>query len=401
MKVEPLRVSVEASVNRRLRLKSVVALILAVLVIVASVPLLQAVSEAPTIEWNKTYSDVQANSVIQTADGGYAIVGASAPTVVTIPNSGFSTYSLDYSDQKAVLVKTNSAGELEWKKSYGTEVFGYSRDAVSVVQTMDSGYMLFGRGGYFVKTDAEGNVEWSRNLGLNVNAAWTVSVEAGIQTSDGNYVLVGNTKETNGENVAWLIKANEQGEILWNQTFTGGFSALAVIETNDRGCAIAGSWRNDFWFAKIDSNSNLQWSQTYAYGEPSDTHSALSIAKTKDGGYVLAGTGMWQASGGNVPWLIKINSQGHTQWSLPYGHIPIDGFSSVVQTDDEGYMVTLSNNPVLIRMDSSGSEQWSMTYADVSSSLPPFSVFPLYNAASLIRTSDGGYATVGTAFGDV
>jgi hypothetical protein len=401
MKVEPLRVSFEASANGRLKLKSVVTLILAVLVVIASVPLLQAVSEMSTVEWNKTYSDLQAKSFIQTADGGYVIIGVSAPMVVIETGSGVSSYS-DYSDQTVVLVKTNSAGELEWKKSYGTEVLGYNKDAVSVVQTLDSGYVLFGKGGYLVKTDAEGSVEWSRNLGLTVNITGNLGVAAGIQTSDGNYVLVGNIENpVIGENVAWLIKTNEQGDILWNQTFTGGFRVREVIETNDRGCAIAGSWSNDFWFAKIDSNSNLQWSQTYAYGEPSDTHYVRSIAKTKDGGYVLAGTGMWQASGGNIPWLIKINSQGHAQWSLPYGHIPIDGFSSVVQTDDEGYMVTLSNNPVLIRMDSSGSEQWSMTYADLSTSLPPLSVFPWYTSVSLIRTSDGGYATIGTAFGDI
>ena len=123
--MEPLRASVEASVNRRLKLTSAVALILAVLVTVASVPLLQAVSEAPTVEWSETYSEVQANSVIQTADGGYAIAGASAPTVATEQDSWFSRYSLDYSNQAAVLVKTSSAGELEWEKSYGTEVFGY------------------------------------------------------------------------------------------------------------------------------------------------------------------------------------------------------------------------------------------------------------------------------------
>ncbi|MCJ7762719.1 hypothetical protein MUP38_04600, partial [Candidatus Bathyarchaeota archaeon] len=362
----------------------------------------QAFSEAPTVEWNKTYSDVWANSVIQTADGGYAIVGyiGSAPLEGITVNPSFFIHA--YPNQTAVLVKTNSAGELQWKKSYGAEVLGYNRDAVSVVQTMDLGYMLLGRGSYLVKTDAEGNIQWSRNLGLNVNFTGTRGVQVGIQTSDGNYVLVGNTMEINGENVAWLLKTNEQGDILWNKTFTGGFSALAVIETNDRGCAIAGSWRNDFWFAKIDSNSNLQWSQTYAYGEPSDTHSVLSIAKTKDGGYVLAGTGRWQASGGNIPWLIKINSQGHEQWSLPYGHIPSEGFRSVAQTDDEGYIVALSNSAVLLRTDSSGSEQWNITYANISGenvSLPSWFMFQPYSTSSLIRTSDGGYATIGAAFG--
>jgi hypothetical protein len=364
----------------RLRLRIALAVILIALVLVTSIPSLQAVSEAPTVEWSRTYSDVRANNVIQTADGGYVIVGG-------------------YADQVAVLAKVDSAGELQWKKSYGTEVFGVDTNAVSVVQTKDLGYLLFGRGGYLVKTDANGNVQWNRTLGLDVQIIGAEGVQVGIQSSDGNYVLVGNTMGTNGENVAWLLKTDEQGNILWNSTFTGGFNVRTVVETNDRGCAIAGSWRNDFWFAKIDSNSNLQWSQTYAYGGTSDFHYVSSVAKTQDGGYVLAGAGLWQASGGIVPWLIKIDSQGHEQWSLPYGHIPLNGFSSVVQTDDEGYMVALSNSAVLIRTDSSGSEQWNMTYADINgenANTPPVFAFPLYTASSLMRTTDGGHAIVGT-----
>ena len=388
----------------RLSLRIIVAVMLIVLVLIASVPSLLAVSEAPSVEWSKTYSGLQANSVIQTADGGYAIVGytATTPTALFTPNASYLYYSSSYANHTAVLVKTDSSGELQWKKTYGNDVFGDDNNAVSVVQTKDLGYMLFGRGGYLVKTDAEGNVQWSRTLGLEVHVIGAGGVQVGIQTSDGDYVLVGNTIETNGENIAWLLKTDEQGNILWNKTFTGGFNVRAVMETNDRGFAIAGSWRNDFWFAKMDSNSNLQWSQTYSYGEPSDLHYVSSIAKTKDGGYVLAGAGMWQASGGIVPWLIKINSQGHEQWSLPYGQIPNNGFSSVVQTDDEGYMVALSDSAVLVRTDSSGSEQWNMTYADTSgenASLPSLKLLPLYSSSSLIRTNDGGYAIAGTAFG--
>ena len=393
-----VRISFGASSSRRLKL-SVIAVLLAVFMMLATVPLAQAFPDAQTVEWNKTYSGVRANSVIQTADGGYAIVGNSEST-----SSGgviaATPFFSNTANQVAMLVKTDSAGRVEWEKSYGTAVLGNeSKSFVSAVQTMDLGYLLFSRNGYLIKTDADGNVQWSRELGLDASATRTVSVQAGIQTSDGNYVLVGNTMEINSENVAWLIKTNDQGDRVWNKTFTGGFNVRAVIETNDRGCAIAGSWRNDFWFAKLDPNSNLQWSQTYAYGEPSDTHYALSIERTSDGGYVLAGTGMWQANGGYIPWLIKINSQGHEQWSLPYGHIPFEGYKSVVQTDDAGYMIALSNSAVLFRTDSSGSDQWTMTYADVNNTGPIFFSGSFYSTATMIRTSDRGYAVIGTAVG--
>jgi hypothetical protein len=387
----------------RLHLRIIVVAMLIGLVLFASIPSLLAVSEPPSMEWNKTYSGFRANSVIQTADGGYAIVGyaGTTPIVLFTPNASYLYYDSSYVHQTAVLVKTDSSGELQRKREYGTDVFGGDNNAVSVVQTKDLGYMLFGSGGYLVKTDAEGNVQWNRTLGLEVHVIGTGGVQVGIQTSDGDYVLVGNTVKINGENVALLLKTDEQGNIRWNKTFTGGFNVRTVIETNDRGCAIAGSWRNDFWFAKIDSNSNLQWSQIYSYGEPTDLHYVSSITKTKDGGYVLAGAGDWQASGGIVPWLIKINSQGHEQWGLSYGQITNNGFSSVMQTDDEGYMVALSDSAVLVRTDTSGSEQWNMTYGDTSgenSDAFPVFVFTPYRSSSLIRTKDGGYAVAGTVF---
>ena len=285
---------------------------------------------------------------------------------------------------------------MQWQKSYGPEVFGSGASAVSVVQTTDMGYLLFSAAGVLVKTDAEGNVQWNKPLGVT-------GVREGVSSSDGGYLLVGNSKDTNGDDVAWLLKTDEQGNILWNQKFTGGFVVYTVIETADRGCALAGNWKNDFWFAKIDSNNNLQWSQTYSYGGPSDVHYVYAVAKTKDGGYALAGAGYWLSSNGIVPWMIKIDSQGHEKWNLPYGGTPHNGYSAVVQTDDEGYVLTLSSSAGLVRTDTSGSERWVLTYADINAESTvglPGTVLELYTASSLIRTTDGGYATVGTDFGN-
>ncbi len=346
----------------------VFAAVLIALMLIAAVPQSHAATELPSTEWSKNFSGV-ANSVIQTADGGYAIAGYSV------------TYSgIGYTASNALLIKIDSSGGFQWEKLYGTDVFS-SINVVAVAQTQDLGYVLFGEDGVLVKTDADGNVQWSTSLGMD-------GVCAGVQASDGNYLVIGNRVDPNGEGVAWFLKVNERGDAIWNKTFTGGVFVRAVVETNDRGYALAGNWANDFWFAKVDSNNNLQWTQTYSYGGLTDKHYVNSIAKTNDGGYILAGTGNWQASGGMVPWLIKIDSEGHDKWSLPYEQIPNNGFSSVVQTADEGYLAALSNSTVLLRTDSSGSEKWNINYADTGSS---------YSSSALIQTSDRGYAVVGTA----
>jgi hypothetical protein len=327
-------------------------------VLVASVPPARAASETPSVEWRQTYGGLQANSVIQTSDGGYAIAGTSSSA--------------------ATLVKTDSTGNVQWQETLG--------NAVSVAQTGDSGYVLFCENGYLVKTDFEGNFQSNIIVGYN-------GVREGILTRDADYVMVGNSRGTGGEDFAWLNKVDPQGNLLWNKTFTGGFAVYAVTETDDRGFAIAGSWKNDFWLAKIDSNSNLQWSQTYSYGGTSDAHYAYDVAKTKDGGFVLAGAGYWQSSRGLVPWLIKLDSQGHEQWSLPYGQYSLDSFSAVVQTDDEGYVVAHGETTTLMRTDSSGSELWKLK-------LDTAGEWTLnYQSSSLIRTKDGGYAIAGTALG--
>ncbi len=102
--------------------------------------------------WNQTYGetlDDTAFSIIQTADGGYAIAGYAAFYV-----SGAGT--------NVWLVKTDAFGNMMWNQTYG----GTGDDAASsVVQTADGGYALaadttsFGAGDYdfwLIKTDEFG-----------------------------------------------------------------------------------------------------------------------------------------------------------------------------------------------------------------------------------------------------
>jgi hypothetical protein len=330
--------------------------------LIVYVPSSEAASDAPLVEWRETYNGLQALSVVQTSDGGYAIAGASG-------SLGAATF-----------IKIDSSGDLEWQTTRG--------NIVSVVQTGDLGYVLFCQNSV-VKTYSDGAFESSFSIGLDGSGV----VQDGIITCDGDYVLVGNSFGDYGE-YAWLYKFDAQGNLLWNSTYTGGVSVYAVTETADRGCALAGNWKNDFWLAKIDSNGNLQWSQPYPYGDTQDIHIVYSMVQSKDGGFLLAGTGEWQASGGQVPWLIKVNSQGHVQFSLPYGHIPNDSFRAVVQTDDEGYALALGRSPALVRTDSSGSELWKLTLGSGEEWVSN------YRASSLIRTRDGGYVVAGTVLVD-
>jgi len=138
------------------------ALFLFLLVVTFSV---RGVAAEPFAEgWTRTYGglgDDDAGSLIQTGDGGYAIAGG--------------TNSSGAGDMDFWLVKTDSDGNAQWNKTYGTT----GEDIVdSVVQTGDGGYAIaggtysYGAGGidvWLVKTDPSGVItEFPSNIVLLV-----------------------------------------------------------------------------------------------------------------------------------------------------------------------------------------------------------------------------------------
>ncbi|MDP6825361.1 MAG: hypothetical protein QGI95_04465, partial [Dehalococcoidales bacterium] len=110
-------------------------------------------------EWQRTFGGEEydvANSVQQTADGGYVIAG----------------YTESLGEKGDVyLIKTDGKGNEEWHRTFGGEEYDV---AFSVRQTADGGYVIAGRTGsygagrsdaYVIKTDGEGSKEWHRAFG--------------------------------------------------------------------------------------------------------------------------------------------------------------------------------------------------------------------------------------------
>lgn len=149
-----------------------------------------AQSSGITEDFNKTFgADADlANTVVQTSDGGYAIIGST---------------NLSDTDRDSFLIKTDSEGNVEFERTL-------EGSAAEVVQTSDGGYALAGGIGpipeqdlFFLKTDQNGNVEINKTFG----GSDTDFANAVAQTSDGGYAVIGNTESygSGGRN-AWLIK---------------------------------------------------------------------------------------------------------------------------------------------------------------------------------------------------
>jgi hypothetical protein len=212
--------------------------------------------------WNYTYGKAEidrAESVVQTSDGGYALVGTTENSV---------TGNID-----VWLIKTDSTGNVQWNKTYGG-LYSYEF-AHSVVQTFDGGYALAGElyiegadanGFGMIKTDWAGNMQWNRTWDSRYGDAYSV-----IQTSDEGYALAGFIYVTGASYDFCLVKTDADGNMQWNNTYGGARQDLGRcgIQTSDGGYALAGTTRSfppagqdNVLLVKTSLESGLAWTNS-------------------------------------------------------------------------------------------------------------------------------------------
>lgn len=260
--------------------------------------------------------DDKCYAVKQTSDGGYALVGRTA------------TWGAGNDD--IWLVKTDANGDSVWSQTYG----GAGDDQCSeFLLTPDGGYMLagrtqsFGAGGYdfwLLKTNADGDTLWTRLYGgSNDDVCYSIQ-----QTTDGGYILAGYTESFGAVSANfWLVKTNANGDSLWSSSYGGNSTdyCYSVQQTADSGYILGGytesfgTGNSDFWVVKTDATGDSLWSQTFG---GSSWELCLSLQKTHDMGYVLAGYTESFGAGDRDFWLVKIGSK------KPYG--------LTVEIDDTG-----------------------------------------------------------------
>jgi hypothetical protein len=204
------------------------------------------------VQWQKVVSssqNVTINSVIQTADGGYAVTGLANAnvlvaksdangnlkwqTVYTSPSGLGIGYSIVQTSDGGYMVggcdndspflglalKLGSNGHVQWAKTY--YITGAASEFFSVRQTSDGGFAFsgqfytgvgyyYGYNAWMVRTDAAGSVQWQKAYGSPNYAA---SFQKVGLTSDGGLVAGGYTLEFNNQNEAYIVKTDSGGQV--------------------------------------------------------------------------------------------------------------------------------------------------------------------------------------------
>lgn len=275
-----------------------------------------------------------------------------------------------------------------------------------IQQTADSGYVLTGPNAalgnsydiFLAKMDYNGSLQWTKQY-IGDSLEWTEYLE---QTSDGGYILAGRTKSFGaGKYDIYIIKTDSLGDTLWTRAYGGPQDEFSRYchESQDGGFYIIGSSGGTICVIKTDNNGNMLWNKTYG-----TTLNALmqgGAYETNDNGFIIAGR--IYGNGGDLSYLLKIDSIGNIEWDKYYGLSA--GYGSraygVIQSSDGGYImigkkgVDYSSNGIsyfdIMKTDSLGNVLWDKVYGDTSA-------YAIDVGYSVRETFDGGLVASGITY---
>lgn len=411
-----------------------------VLLVLAIMPgLLNA--QAPNIEWAKCFggnAQDEGTQVLQTGDGGYLVGGRSNSTTggnITIPHSN-----------DIVLLKLDSSGAIEWQQTYGGSWGEWLTDLKS---TPDGGYVLAANTGssdgditanhggmdfWVVKLDALGNIQWEKTYGgSNTDEAESIAL-----TSDGGYIVCGQTLSNNGDvtgfhgpvaHDAWVIKIDAMGNLMWNKSLGGSSNdhGRCIVQLNDGGYLLAGNTNSldgqvsqhigmsvcamDYWIVQLNPVGEILWDRCIAASVGSSDLGgsyAEDLIQTSDGGFLLSGYG--DANYGYNPeqlmngfQIVKLTATGAVTWQKKFGGFENDQPHKAIETSDgnfviagftrssNGYITThhggaLSNDDFwIVKINPAGTILWQQCYGGTGSE----------QARDILQTTDGGFIAIG------
>jgi hypothetical protein len=289
--------------------------------------------ERGRIVWENRYGGTgseAANSIRQTADGGYVVAGQ--------------TDSYAAGAQDVWVLKLNPGGSVQWQKRYG----GPGDDsAAQVEQTIDGGYVVaastasFPKGDrniWLLKLDEVGQIQWQSTY-QGAGADWPVGVQ---QTHDGGYVVAGGTFTEDARSYdMWVLRLDGSGEIVWQRSYGTEIDELpqSIVQTAEGGYALAGYTTSleaigeDVFLLKLDGSGEVEWYRMLGGAQPDR---AYSLESSADGGYVVAGGTYSYGRGNRDIWILKLDEEGTLEWQVTYGG-PASDAALAIERSPDGY----------------------------------------------------------------
>ncbi|MGB9788227.1 MAG: hypothetical protein ACPLVD_05330 [Dictyoglomus turgidum] len=261
-------------------------------------------------------------SMIEGKDG-YFIVGA--------------TRSFGAGNSDVYVVKVNGNGDILWQKTYGGRGF---EEGWRIVKDNEGNYIIVGRTNsfgsgqydlYLIKIDENGNLLWERAYGREMS-----EYGYGVCNDEDGYVAVGITNSFSEGQDIYVIKVDKNGNLLWEKIYGGkGYDYAYDITNGDDGYLIVGNSNSfsdsvDLYVLKTNKNGDKVWEKTYG-GKGYDT--GFSVLRT-DTKYLIVGGSNSQGAGNSDLYVVKLDEKGNLIWEKYFGGADLD----------EGWGLVLENS---------------------------------------------------------
>ena len=260
----------------------------------------------------------------------------------SINNLYFTGWQDTLSSTYYLLIKTDSSGNMKFKKIYGC---GAGDVAYQIIYTKDDYLVLSGESfcfgsnspwdngqWYVVKTDTAGNVIWENNYG-NPNLR-DYRPHGLIETADSNYIITGSYAVGMSGSAELLrgriLKIDQNGNVIWDRKNYGNLSQntyisiikekpnkndLIAIMNNSADIYYTPPYQNYYnpIIQQLTPTGEIKWFRSYYFNQDPlvDASVLNSFDFTSDGGYIFAGYGTdYDSIPSQRSWVIKTDSLG-------------------------------------------------------------------------------------------
>jgi hypothetical protein len=263
-------------------------------------------------------------AVLVNNDTTYLVAG------VTNSNNGNGTDFL--------LFKTNSVGDLLWRKQYGGNGPDGAKAATAALD--NGGYFIAGyqnnidSSGYniwLIKTNTNGDTVWTKTYG---GAGWDFAHSI-TTLADSTYVIAGETYSYgNGQRDVYLIRFDLNGDTLWTKTYggTGNDAAKYIFTDRNNNLVVIGNTdsygagNSDVYILHLDLNGDTLWTKTIGTVDDDFGYSVDMYIDTVmyEMDFVIGYTSYYAPDQGQNTYLARIDSvDGNVQATYPEGVVSI------------------------------------------------------------------------------
>ena len=341
---------------------------------------LSAQGQAPVIQWQRVFETGSSAKVVKAYNGGYGLTisgqvvrlsesgntiwqthfpyssdqlesasNQRASAIVALPDGGFGV--LLEGKYQWSLARLDAAGSVVWMKPF-VEVANEggasaTRKVTGLIRSIEGGFVVIGNTQFnrngtrtdLYKFDADGNNTTTVQVADNDDIRPVSVGNQIIQTTDGNYFMVGYAYSTAQlRSLGWAVKLNAQLQITWQNRYDYISSFTDVIPNpySNQGYIAVGINGNGLGTSTLYLNPDGNGDNTSGTYRPSVSNSTPLIVSNKNGSHEVLDEATQNSGDLRLASFSFTNQLG---WTKTFGGSSVEKVTGIITTNDGGYLI--------------------------------------------------------------